>query len=55
MKISAFASVWPKHMEPEAEGEIKSAKFYLAEEYTETVIHDNKDLEKDKILTFKEG
>jgi len=55
MKISAFASVCPKHMEPEAGDEIKSVKFYLAEEYTEAVIHDNKNLEKDKILTFKNG
>jgi len=55
MKISAFTSVWPKHMEPEAEDEMKSAKSYLEEEYTEAVIRDNKDLKKDKILTFKNG
>ena len=55
MKIAAFTSAWPKHADPEVEAEIRSAKFYLAAEYTETVIHDNKDLKKDKILTFKKG
>jgi len=53
MKPSAFMSVWPKHMESDAEGEIKNANFYLEEEYTETVIHDNKDLERGKISNFK--
>jgi len=48
MKISAFTSVWPKHMEPEAEDEMKSAKSYLEEEYTEAVIHDNKNLKRTK-------
>jgi ubiquinone/menaquinone biosynthesis C-methylase UbiE len=53
MRPSAFMSVWPKHMESDAEGEIKNANFYLEEEYTETVIHDNKDLERGKISNFK--
>ena len=53
MKPSAFMSVWPKHMESEAEGEIENAKFRLEKEIAETLIHDNKDLERGKISNFK--
>ena len=42
IKPSAFVSVWPKHMESEAQDEIKNANFYLEEEHSETLIHDNK-------------
>ena len=55
MKPSAFISVWPKHMESEAEGEIKSVNFHLEKEFFETLIHDDKDLEMGKILNFKKG
>jgi ubiquinone/menaquinone biosynthesis C-methylase UbiE len=34
MKPCAFISVWPKHMESEAKGEIEEASFYLEREYT---------------------
>ncbi|MEA3253867.1 MAG: class I SAM-dependent methyltransferase [Chloroflexota bacterium] len=53
MKPSASMSVWPKHMESEAGEEIKNASFHLVEELPEMLIHDNKDLEKGKILNFK--
>jgi len=52
MKPSAFVSVWPKHMEAEAKGEIESANFYLESEYSGTLIHDNKDLERGQVLNF---
>jgi ubiquinone/menaquinone biosynthesis C-methylase UbiE len=55
MKPSAFMSVWPKHMESETEDEIKNANFHLEKEHSETLIHDNKNLEKGKILNFRKG
>jgi len=53
MKPSAFISVWPKHMESEAKGEIQSANFCLENEYSGTLIHDNKDRERGQILNFR--
>ena len=53
MKHSAFISVWPKHMESEAKDEIESASFYLESEYSGTLIHDNKDLERAQVLNFR--
>jgi ubiquinone/menaquinone biosynthesis C-methylase UbiE len=53
MKSSAFVSVWPKHMESEAKGEIESANFYFEREYSGTLIHNNKDRERGQILNFK--
>lgn len=54
MKPSAFVSVWPKHMESEAEDEIKNANFRLEKELSEMLIHDNnKNLEKGRILNFR--
>jgi ubiquinone/menaquinone biosynthesis C-methylase UbiE len=55
MKPSAFVSVWPKHMESEAEDEIKKANFYLEKELSETLIHDSNNLEKGIILNFRKG
>jgi ubiquinone/menaquinone biosynthesis C-methylase UbiE len=55
MKPAAFISVWPKHMESEAKGEIEEASFYLEREYSETLIHDNKDSERGQILNFRKG
>ena len=55
MKLSAFMSVWPKHMESETEDEIKNANFHLEKELLEMLIHDNKNLEKGKILNFRKG
>jgi len=53
MKPSAFISVWPKHMEAEAEDEIKNVSFRLEKELSETLIHDNQELEKGQLLNFK--
>jgi len=53
MKPSAFMSVWPKHMESETEDEIKKANFRLERELSETLIHDNRNLEKGKVLNFR--
>jgi ubiquinone/menaquinone biosynthesis C-methylase UbiE len=55
LKWGSFVSVWPKHMESEAQDEIKNANFYLEEEYSEMLIHDNKNLEKGRILNFRKG
>jgi ubiquinone/menaquinone biosynthesis C-methylase UbiE len=52
MKPSACISVWPKHMESETEDEVRNANFHLEKELPETLIHDNKNLEKGKILNF---
>ena len=54
-KGEALILVYPKHMESEAENEIKNANFHLEEELSETLIHDNKNLEKGKILNFRKG
>jgi ubiquinone/menaquinone biosynthesis C-methylase UbiE len=53
MKTSAFISVWPKHMESETEDEIKNANFRLEKELSEMLIHDNKNVEKGRILNFR--
>jgi ubiquinone/menaquinone biosynthesis C-methylase UbiE len=53
MKPSALLSVWPKHMESEAEDEIKNANFHLAEELSEMLILHNNNLEKGRILSFR--
>ena len=55
MKPTAFVSVWPKHMESETEDEVEKANFYLEKELSETLIHDNKNLEKGKVLNFRKG
>ena len=55
MKPSALMSVWPKHMKSETEDEIKNANFHLGEELSETLIHEDRDLEKGKILNFRKG
>jgi ubiquinone/menaquinone biosynthesis C-methylase UbiE len=52
-KRDALISVWPKHMESEAKEEIESANFYLEREYSGTLIHDNEDIEKGKVLNFR--
>jgi len=53
MKPSAFVSVWPKHMESETEDEIEKANFRLEKQLFEMLIHDNKNLEKGKVLNFR--
>jgi ubiquinone/menaquinone biosynthesis C-methylase UbiE len=52
-KTDAIISVWPKHMESEAEEEIENANFYLHREYSGTLIHDDEDIEKGKVLNFR--
>jgi len=52
-KRDAFISVWPKHMESEAKEEIESANFYFEREYPGTLIHDDIDIEKGKVLNFR--
>jgi len=52
-KRDAIISVWPKHMESEAKEEIENANFYLEREYSGTLIHDNEDIEKGKVLNFR--
>ena len=53
LRADGFILVWPKHMELEAKDEIKNANFYLEEEHSETLIHDNKDRERGQILNFR--
>ena len=55
MKPSAFLSisVWPNLMEPDTENEIRNADFRLEKETSETLIHDDKRLEKRRILNFR--
>jgi ubiquinone/menaquinone biosynthesis C-methylase UbiE len=52
-KINGFVSVWPKHMESEVRDEIEDANFYLEKEYFGTLIHDNRDIEKGKVINFR--
>ena len=52
-KRDALISVWPKHKESEAKEEIENANFYLEREYFGTLIHDDKDIEKGKVLNFR--
>ena len=51
-KAKARILVYPKHMESEAKNEIENANFCLESEYSGTFIHDNKNLEKGKVLIF---
>jgi ubiquinone/menaquinone biosynthesis C-methylase UbiE len=53
MKPTALLLLWPKHMESEAEDEVKKAAFRLEKELSETLIHDRKTIEKGKILSFR--
>jgi ubiquinone/menaquinone biosynthesis C-methylase UbiE len=53
LKPDGVLSVYPKHMESTAKDEIESANFYLASEYSGTLIHENRDLERGQILNFK--
>ncbi len=51
-RADATISVWAKHMESEARGEIESANFCLRSEYSGTLIHDEKDTERGQVLSF---
>ena len=55
MKHTAFVSVWPKHMESETEDEVEKANFRLEKELSEMLIHNNRNLEKSKVLNFRKG
>jgi ubiquinone/menaquinone biosynthesis C-methylase UbiE len=55
MKLTAFVSVWPKHMESETEDEVEKANFYLEKEFSEMLIHENRNLEKGKVLNFRKA
>ena len=53
LKPDGILSVYPKHMEAEARGEIENANFCLEEEFCETLIHDGRNLEKGQLLNFR--
>jgi ubiquinone/menaquinone biosynthesis C-methylase UbiE len=53
LKRDGLLSIYPKHMESEAEDEIKGAKFLLESEHQMVLIHDNKDLEEGRVLNFR--
>jgi len=53
LKPDGVLSVYPKHVESTAKDEIESANFYLASEYSGTLIHNNRDLERGQVLNFK--
>jgi len=53
LKRDGFLSVYPKHMESEAEDEIEDAKFHLESEHQMVLIHDNKHFEEGRILNFR--
>jgi ubiquinone/menaquinone biosynthesis C-methylase UbiE len=57
MKPSAFLSisVWANLIEPGTEDEIKNADFRLEKGIPETLSHDDKNLEKRRILNFRKA
>ena len=57
MKPAAFVSisVWPNLIEPGAEDKIKNADFHLEKEISQTLNHDDKNLEKRRILNFRKA
>lgn len=54
-KAGALILVYPRHMEFTAKDEIEKASLRLESEYSGTVIHDKKNLEKGLILIFRNG
>jgi ubiquinone/menaquinone biosynthesis C-methylase UbiE len=52
-KTGGFVSVWPKHMEAEVRDEVEAANFYFEDEFIGTLIHDNKDIEPGKVISFR--
>jgi len=57
MKPAAFVSisVWPNLIEPGTEDEIKNADFRLEKEISQTLNHDDKNLEKRRFLNFRKA
>lgn len=53
LKPDGVLSVYPKHVESTAKDEVESANFYLTSEYSGTLIHNNRDLERGQVLNFK--
>jgi hypothetical protein len=53
MSFILSISVWPNLVEPGTEDEIKNADFRLEKEIPETLSHDDKNLEKRRILNFR--
>jgi ubiquinone/menaquinone biosynthesis C-methylase UbiE len=53
LKADGVLSVYPKHMESGAKDEVESANFYLASQYSGTLVHNNTDLERGQVLNFK--
>jgi len=54
-KAEALVLVYPKHMELTARDEIQKAKFHLKAEYSGTLVHDDRDLQKGQVLIFMKG
>lgn len=52
-KTNGLVSVWPKHMGSEVKGEIEGANFYPEKEYVGTLVHDNRDIERGKVINFR--
>jgi ubiquinone/menaquinone biosynthesis C-methylase UbiE len=53
LKRDGFLSVYPKHMESEAENEIEGEKFHLESEHRMVLVHDNKHLEEGCVLNLR--
>lgn len=54
-KAEARLLVYPKHMELTARDEIENADFHLVNEYSSTLVHDDRDLQKGQVLVFRKG
>ena len=62
-KIADLKARWPAHSVPpsmwqkleELEDELEKANFYLEKELSGMLIHDNRNLEKGRILNFRKG
>ncbi|MBW2057823.1 MAG: class I SAM-dependent methyltransferase [Deltaproteobacteria bacterium] len=53
LKPRGLLLVYPKHMEDEAEREIRTSGFDLRKKYSATLIHDEKDLVQGYVLVFE--
>lgn len=51
-KAEARLLVYPKHVELTARDEIENADFHLVNEYSGTLVHDDRDLQKGQVLIF---
>lgn len=55
LKPDGVLLVYPKHMEAEAEDEIKHCNFHLKTRYSGTLIHDQKDFVAGHVLVFQKN